>query len=71
MTDFDDGRVDLLEFSESGDEIATKLKFTGTGHRSGIETSLVWGALWRFRNGLIVEVNGYPSYEEALERLSG
>jgi ketosteroid isomerase-like protein len=71
MDDFRDGRIETLQVEESGDLIATQLRFTGTGRKSGIETSLVWGCVFEFEGGRIVRADGYPSYEEALERLGG
>jgi ketosteroid isomerase-like protein len=66
MSDFTDGRMEVLELVEAGDRVATKLRFTGTGQQSGIEVSLVWGAIFEFSEGRIVRVAGYPSYEESL-----
>jgi ketosteroid isomerase-like protein len=69
MGDFEDGQIQPLDFEEHGDRIAMKLEFRGTGHRSGIEAALVWGALFHFEEGRIVRADGYATYEEALERM--
>lgn len=69
MTDFEGGRIKVLDFEEHDDRVATKLEFTGTGRKSGIEAALVWGALYYFEDGMVVRADGYATYEEALERL--
>ena len=67
--DFTEGQVDVLEVVEEGDLMATRLKLSGKGRGSGIEGSLVWGALVEMQNGQCVRVSSDPTFEETLARL--
>ena len=67
--DFTDGKLEILEFVEDGDRLATKFKLSATGKGSGIEGSFEWGALVEMRDGRCMRISSDPTWEEALARL--
>ena len=67
--DFTDGKLEILEFVEDGDRLATRFKLSATGKGSGIEGSFEWGALVEMRDGVCTRISSDPTWDEALARL--
>jgi ketosteroid isomerase-like protein len=59
-------QVDQLEQEEIGDDIVVRARFRARSHE-GVEVDIELGQRWTFRDGLLVEFHGYPTYDEALE----
>jgi ketosteroid isomerase-like protein len=49
-----------------GDEVVIRARFRAEG-REGVRVDVEFGQRYRFSDGLLVQFNGYPSFEEALE----
>ena len=49
-----------------GDCVVAEVRFTGRGLGSGVEVTIDAGHLVRFRDGLILELSAYASWDEAL-----
>jgi ketosteroid isomerase-like protein len=65
---FDDFRFELAEVLGSrGDDVVTKLRFSGDSRVHGPKFELVWGAVWSFRNGKVTRTEGFRTPEEAVE----
>lgn len=60
-------RVEGLEFIPSEDAIVVRERQHATGARSGIETTMTFYAIWRFRDGRVVEVGWEDDRDKALK----
>lgn len=49
-----------------GDEVVIRAHFRAEG-REGVRVDVEFGQRYRLRDGLLVEFNGYPSFDEAVE----
>jgi ketosteroid isomerase-like protein len=64
---FDDYDLQPERFWEAGDRVVVDLHERGTAARSGIPIDDHYAHIWTFRNGLVVQVQVFRSYSEALE----
>jgi ketosteroid isomerase-like protein len=65
---FDDFRFELADvLAHDSDRVVTTLRITGDSRTHGPHFELVWGAVWTFREGKVVRVEGMRTPEEALE----
>jgi ketosteroid isomerase-like protein len=58
--------MEAVEMRPLGDEVVMRTRFRAEG-REGVRVDTEFGQRFRFRDGLLVRFNGYPSFEEALE----
>jgi ketosteroid isomerase-like protein len=64
---FDDFRFELVEVLADDDErVVTTLQASGKSRAGGPPFELVWAAIWTFRDGRVVRVQGLRTPEEAL-----
>ena len=65
--EFADGRAQINELIEAGDEVVVSLTAWGSGKQSGVETVRSFWQVWTVRDGKVVRGQGYASRAEALE----
>ena len=66
---FGEFHFDAERFEERGDAVAVDVRFVVRGRHSGIAESRTMGHVWRFRDGLAVEIRVFNSAEEAFAAL--
>jgi ketosteroid isomerase-like protein len=59
-------KVEPLEQEEIGDHIVVRARFRARSNE-GVDVDIQVGQRWTFRDGLLIEFHGYPSYAEAVE----
>jgi ketosteroid isomerase-like protein len=65
---FDEFRFELVDVLADDDErVVTTVRASGKSRAGGPPFELVWGAVWTFRDGRLVRVEGLRTPEEALE----
>jgi ketosteroid isomerase-like protein len=65
---FDDLRAELVELIDVGeDQVVAVLRFSGRAKLSGVETDLIYAALYTIRDGKIARGREYWTKEQALE----
>ena len=58
--------MEPLEMQPLGDEVVVRTRFNAEG-RGGVRVDIEFGQRYRVRDGLLVEFNGYESFDDALE----
>lgn len=66
MEEFDRGGMEIEEMAEHGDAVAAGIHTWGRGKSSGAPIDVRWGSVYRLRNGKIVRVDVYGSYQRAV-----
>lgn len=70
FTDFREpwDRIEMqpLEMVPVGDDVVVRTRFQADG-RDGMRVDMQFGQRYRVRDGLLVQFNGYESFDEALE----
>ena len=71
--DFDQLRIQPLEFVDLGEKLVVVVSMAGRGRASGAPVELTFAQLWTLREGKAVSLHDYASKAEALEavRLQG
>jgi hypothetical protein len=64
---FEDVSYAVEDLRDLDDRVLVRLRGTGRGRASGIRIDGTVGALWTFRSGMVVRLDIYGSWEEALE----
>lgn len=59
-------RIELDEARDAGEEVVTLFTFHARG-RDGLEVRRQFGNVWTFRDGLVVRIQAYADWSEALE----
>lgn len=67
LAQWDDFRMEAIEFQDLGDTVLVTERQTGTGKRSGIAIDQTDYAIWRFRDGLVTGVRWEIELEAARE----
>ena len=67
LAQWDDFRMEGLEFEDLGDAVLVTERQSGTGKASGIEIDMTFFAVWTFRDGVIVRGRWDPDRESALQ----
>jgi ketosteroid isomerase-like protein len=65
LDDFDLGATDLQDPIERGHRVVATLHATATGKGSGVETEIVYGALFEFVGDKIARIHEYATRPEA------
>ena len=58
--------IEPLRTATDGDTVVAEVRFTGRGAGSGVEVTTHAGHLVRYRDGMIVELAAYATWEQAL-----
>jgi ketosteroid isomerase-like protein len=66
MEPWDRIEMDPVEMVPVGDEVVVRTRFNAQG-REGVRVDIEFGQRYRVREGLLVEFNGYETFDEALE----
>jgi ketosteroid isomerase-like protein len=59
-------RIEVNELRDLGDQVLTLFTFEGRG-RAGLEAQRRFGNVWTIRDGLVLRLQGYESWEDTLE----
>jgi ketosteroid isomerase-like protein len=65
--DFDQLRIQPLEFVDLGEKLVVVVSMAGRGRASGAPVELTFAQLWTLREGKAVSLHDYASKAEALE----
>ena len=63
---FDDLQMEILELREAGDRVVAWVRQHGHANKSGVQTELSFGLVYRLRDGLVVESQEYLEFDQAL-----
>jgi ketosteroid isomerase-like protein len=66
LNQFDDGRIEVNEVIEAGDQVVVRATIRGRGKHSGVETSWENWHVWTVRDGKAIRGIGFTSETEAL-----
>ena len=66
LAQWDDFRMEGLEFEDLGDAVLVTERQSGTGKASGVEIDMTFYAVWTFRDDVIVRGRWDPDRESAL-----
>ena len=67
LAQWDDFRMEAVDFEDLGDTVLVTERQSGTGKRSGIPMEQTDYAIWRFRDGLVTGVRWEIELEAARE----
>jgi ketosteroid isomerase-like protein len=66
MEPWDRIEMEPLEMLAIGNEVVVRTRFNAEG-REGVRVDIEFGQRYRVRDGLLVEFNGYQTFDDALE----
>ena len=67
MDAWDELRISLTEIIVANEQVFNGITLQGRGHGSGVEVTMEFWQVWRFREGRAVRWEEYPDRSEALE----
>jgi ketosteroid isomerase-like protein len=69
---FTELQLEACEWVDGGDRVATRLRFYGQGKMSGVELETeMYHQVTTFRDGVMVRIEYFPSWPEALAATRG